>query len=205
MSIPWTDIIVAFLISVVGAVIGRFLRVRIQTRHQEGELQKNKESIDFHADGVILAYGRAGKIYPFVLAGFFLSVPVLMLLARMVNSPQPLVEQQYETVTLAVMLFIFGVVPWLAFVHAFSVRHMVTTQGILRRSAWLKSMYATWDQIESVSHSYWLDAYVLRTCNGTIRVRSTLENVSYLEEMIAKKVPASSLDRTFSLRLPAKP
>lgn len=193
MSIPWTDIAVALLISVMGAVIGHFLRVRVQTRHQERELQKNKESIDFYADGVILAYGRAGKVYPFVLAGFFLSMSGFMLIAKTVNDYPPLVERQYETVTFALMLFLFGFIPWLAFVHAFGVRHMVTTQGFLRRSPWLKPMYVTWDQVERISRSYWLDAYVLRTTVGTIRVRSTLENVSYLKEMMAEKVPSDRL------------
>ncbi|MGB2826561.1 MAG: hypothetical protein WBC49_08010 [Thermoplasmata archaeon] len=191
MPEPWIDFTVALLITVVGALIGQVLRTWLQTRHQERELRRDKESMEFYADGVILTYGGGGKIYPFALAGFFLSMAVFMLIAKITNDYPPLVERHYETITLALMLFLFSLVPWLVFVQAYGVRHLVTTQGIFRRSPWLKPMYVTWDQVESVSKSFLLDAYVFHTSTGTIRVRSTLEDISYLEEMMRRKISAN--------------
>ena len=191
MSALWVDFIVALLVAITGALIGQVLRVRIQARHQETELLSDKESMEFYADGVTLTYGRGGRIYPFALAGFFLSMTGFMLIAKIVNDFPPFVEHQYETITFALMLFLFSLLPWLVFVQAFGVRHLVTTQGIFRRSPWQKPMYVTWDQIERISRSFWLDAYVLRASTGTVRVRSTLQNVSYLEEMMAMKISAN--------------
>jgi hypothetical protein len=188
MSDIWIDFTSAVLIAVIGSLIGMILRAWLQTQHQERELRRNKRSMDFYAEGVTLTYGRPARLYPLGLAVAFLSMAVVMLVGREVNNYPPLVEPKYEMATYAAMLFLISLTPWLVFIQAFGVRHVVTTQGIFKRSPWSRPLFASWDQIKDVSRSYWLDAYVLHTSEGTIIVRSTLENMSYLEDMMAKKI-----------------
>jgi len=188
MSDIWIDFTSAVLIAIIGSLVGIILRAWLQTQHQERELRRNKRSMDFYAEGVTLTYGRPARLYPLGLAVAFLSMAVVMLVGREVNNYPPLVEPKYEMATFAAMLFLISLMPWLVFIQAFGVKHVVTTQGIFKRSPWSRPLFASWDQIKAVSRSYWLDAYVLHTSEGTIIVRSTLENISYLEDMMAKKI-----------------
>lgn len=188
MSDIWIDFASALLIAIVGALIGTILKAWLQTQHQERELRRDKRSMDFYAEGVTLTYGRPARLYPLGLAVAFLSMAVVMFVGRAVNNYPPLVEPKYEIATFATMLFLISLMPWLVFIQAFGVRHIVTTQGIFKRSPWSRPFFASWDQIKDVTRSYWLDAYMIRTSAGTIIVRSTLENISYLEEMMAKKI-----------------
>jgi hypothetical protein len=189
MSDIWADVVMGLVVAVLGALFGKILKAWLDDRHWEREFRRDKESMDFYADGVTLTYGRAARLYPFAIAGFMLFNASIMLVARVSNDYPPLVEPQYEWMTFLVMLFLLGVLPWLILVHAYGVRHLVTPQGIVRRSPWSKPLFVTWDEVENASFSELFDAYVLRTSKGSVRVRRTLENISYLEEMLWNNVP----------------
>jgi len=189
MSDIWADVVMGLVVAVLGGLFGKILKTWLDDKNWEREFRRDKESMGFYAEGVRLTYGRAARLYPFVIAGFMLFNAMIMLVAKEMNDYPPLVEPQYEWTAFLLLLFLLGILPWLIFVHAYGVRHLVTPQGIVRRSPWTKPLLVTWDEVENASVSNLFDAYVLRTSKGIIRVRRTLENISYLEGMIWNKVP----------------
>ena len=154
------------------------------------EIELKKSWDEFRVRGKLLTYPdwywRTAAILFAVTA--FLVFGVLIVAVVNVTSVPPPSQPGLAIGISAFFAALWFLPPWVAFIQFTKVGHEVTSTGIRKGSPWSRSFFARWDEVESVSYSYFWDSYIIRTAKGTIRMRAFLDGITFLLEMVSENV-----------------
>ncbi len=88
----------------------------------------------------------------------------------------------------AVLVAIVGPISLLA-VEAFGTAHILSPEGLRKRSPWSKPFSVRWEEIESIAYSRSAEWFVVKTSKGKIRLHRYLSGLGDLAEAVRTHVP----------------
>lgn len=83
--------------------------------------------------------------------------------------------------------------PWAVVAEAYGIVILFDDKRITRLSPWSKERTINWNDIHSVTYSWFWAWFTFKTNKGTIHVTTVIENLGSLAMMMAKSVPGANI------------
>jgi len=162
----------------------RYMR---KIRLREQELKKSWDK--FRVQGKVLTYPE--DMWKSVMGLFILPLYVIFAFGMALIAAAHYHPEDVGGLISVMLIFaaLTAIWPWLWFIRVYSVAHEVTCAGIRKTSLFSKSFSASWDEVNSITYSYWRDSYVLHTNKGIIRIRGISDGIKFFLQMVSENVP----------------
>jgi len=161
-------------------------------RSREIESLQRRQSTETKSSGsiAVLSFGTGLRKRAWYLLMILVGVCFAMLVA--VAIAVGVTEEQVSwdfILFLAVIFSISGASLWVIIFGVYGVNHIVTADGIVKHTAWTRSLSISLEQVKSVRWIPFFDSFLVRTDHNWFLVSPFLENLDCFAKGVMNNVP----------------
>jgi len=196
-----TDVLSATVSAAIGFTIGGFIYLYLTVRKRAKEAASPPSEEEFRSKVLELRYSGRFKWAPFawLMVLFFLA-----LLVYTGISTEATVSRREQARIIVVWYLIMCTIAWYSFIVFYKPSVRISDAGIEKPRFLRRGFTVGWNEVESISYPWWLEAFVVKTAKGTLIVGRNVDCLDYFIKIAKAKVPESKWVRSLPERVQSR-